>query len=196
VRECCQRDFGFNPFIVLENHFFTNDTTCLNPGVADGGEGWTDYNDANTAPYTLTDLCGSKIGATLPSFKLPGTIGVNLPKYRTSTNSCFKGPDHGHFLSNNLAQTPGAGALVTLVEGFSDCAEEAALFAVRNLDPKGNPLGYDKTFYDYPNQRINVLRHEGNFPFPAELKVEAENCDSYGGASGGTARPIFIATAT
>ena len=58
VRECCQRDFGFNPFIVLENHFFTNDTTCLEPGVADGGEGWTDYNDANTAPYTLTDICG------------------------------------------------------------------------------------------------------------------------------------------
>lgn len=188
VRECCQRDFGFNPFIVLENHFFTNDTTCLEPGVADGGEGWTDYNDANTSPYTFTEHCGSKIGTTLPSFKRPGTIGVNLPKYRTSTNSCFKDPDHGQFLSNNLAHTRGAGALVTLVEGFTDFEEEASLFAVRNLDPLGNQLTYKQTFYDYPNQRINVLRKWSNFPFPAELKVEVEDCDRYGGAAGGNGK--------
>jgi Domain of unknown function (DUF5010)/DUF5010 C-terminal domain len=181
VRKCCQRDFGFNPFIVLENHFFTNDTTCLEPGVADGGEGWTDYYDANTAPFTFTERCGSKIGATLPSFKTPGTIGVNLPKARTSTNSCFKDPDHARFLSNNLVHTRSAGALVTLVEGFTDWEEDAALFAVRNLDTNGNLLGYDKTFYDYPNQRINVLRQGGNFPFPTELKLEVENCDIFGG---------------
>jgi len=191
VRECCQRDFGFDPFIVLENNFFTNDTTCLEPGIADGGEGWTDYNDASTAPFTLTDLHGNKVGTTLPSFKTPGTIGVNLPNSKATTKSCFKDPDHARFLSNNLAQTHGAGALVTLVEGFTDWEENAALFAVRNLDPKGNPLGYDKTFYDYPNQRINALRCGGNFPFPAELKVEVENCDRFGGASGGNGRTNY-----
>ena len=114
-----------------------------------------------------------------------------MPKYRTSTNSCFKDPDHGRLLSSNLAHTRGDGALVTLVEGFTDCAEDAALFAARNLDPQGNPLGYDQTFYDYPNQRINVLRKQGNFPFPPELKVEVENCDSYGGAAGGNGKTNF-----
>ncbi len=188
VRESCQRDFGFNPFIVLQSAFFTNDTTCNDPGIADGGEGWTDYNDPTTTPYSLTTIHGTKIGATMPGFKTPGTIGVNVPKFNTTTLSCFKDPNHGMLLSNNLAQTCGAGALVTLVEGFTDWEENAALFAVRNLEANGNPLGYDKTFYDYPNQRINLLRRWSSSPFPAELKVEVENCDSFGGAAGGNGK--------
>ena len=32
VRQKCQADFGFNPYIVLSQDFFTNDTTCNNAG--------------------------------------------------------------------------------------------------------------------------------------------------------------------
>jgi Domain of unknown function (DUF5010)/DUF5010 C-terminal domain len=188
VRQCCQRDFGFNPYIILQSAFFTNDTTCNDLGIADAGEGWTDYNDPTTAPFTLETIHGVKIGATMPGFKTPGTLPVNVPQFAGTKMSCFKDPNHALLLSNNLASTRGAGALVTLVEGFTDWEEDAALFAVRNLDSKGNPLGYDQTFYDYPNQRINILRHWSRFPFPAELKVEAENCDSFGGANGGNGK--------
>lgn len=188
VRQCCKRDFGFNPFIVLQAAFFTNDTTCNAPGIADAGEGWTDYNDPTTAPYTLTTIHGVKIGATMPGFKTPGTLPVNVPQFAGTKLSCFKDPSHGLLLYGNLEHTRGAGALLTLVEGFTDWEEDAALFAVRNLDQDGSPLSYDQTFYDYPNQRINILRQWSNFPFPTQLKVEVENCDSFGGARGGNGR--------
>ena len=191
VRQCCQRDFGFNPFIILQAAFFTNDTTCNAPGIADAGEGWTDYNDPTTAPYTLTSIHGIKIGATMPGFKTPGTLPVNVPQFAGTKLSCFKDPDHGQLLYSNLENTRGADALVTLVEGFTDWEEDAALFAARNVDQDGNPLNYDQTFYDYPNQRINILRQWSNFPFPAELKVEAENCDNFGGARGGNGKTNY-----
>jgi len=38
VRQKCQADFGFNPYIILSQDFFTNDPTCNNPGIADGKE--------------------------------------------------------------------------------------------------------------------------------------------------------------
>jgi len=53
--------------------------------------------------------------------------------------------------------TRGSGALLTLVEGFTDWEESAALFRVNNLETNGSVLSYSQTYYDYPSQRLNLL---------------------------------------
>jgi hypothetical protein len=91
-------------------------------------------------------------------------------------------------LDAGLAATVGSGALLTLCEGFTDYEEDAALWRAANLDANGNPRTYSQTGYEYPNQRLNILRKYSRNPFPAVLKLEAEGCDSYGGAAGGNGR--------
>ena len=55
---------------------------------------------------------------------------------------------------------------LVFLEGFTDVAENAAWWRSK-----------DRTYYDYPNQRINLLRKYGNHPFPMEQRLEAEACD-------------------
>jgi len=169
VRQKCQADFGFNPYIILPKDAFVNDTTCNNPGVADGKHNWFAPPGAAS---TLETFNGVKIGALAPSFHKP-------------TESSYMSADNGSRLSNALAATVGAGALLTLCEGFSDWGETAALMRVRNIDPSGAALTYAQTGYDYPNERLGLLRKYGRNPFQGDLKYEAEGCDTFGGASGG-----------
>jgi len=170
VRQKCQADFGFNPFIIVSQDTLTTDTTCNNPSIIDGVHSW--FNPPSQAG-TLTTFNGVKIGGLAPSFHAP-------------TEANYMDPNHGTTLDNALNTTVGGGALLTLCEGFSDWSETAALLRVRNLDPSGNPLGYAQTGYDYPNQRLGLLRKHSRNPFQNDLKFEAEGCDTFGGASGGT----------
>ena len=55
---------------------------------------------------------------------------------------------------------------LVFLEGFTDLAENAAWWR-----------SSDKIYYDYPNQRINLLRKYSNHPFPTRQKLEAEACD-------------------
>ena len=170
VRQQCQSTFGFNPFIILSGDFLPNDTTCNNPAVTDGIHNWFAQGSSG---YTQTTYNGVTIGALCPQFQTPA-FGLG-----------WIDPQHGQALANNLASTRGAGALLTLAEGFTDWEESAALFRVNNLDASGSPLAYAQTYYDYPNQRLNLLRQYGNHPNPCERKFEAEACDYFGGADGG-----------
>ena len=52
---------------------------------------------------------------------------------------------------------------LVFLEGFTDLAENAAWWR-----------SSDKIYYDYPNQRINLLRKYSNRPFPTRQKLEAE----------------------
>lgn len=170
VRQRCMEDFGFNPYIVGNGDFISHDSTCADPGVLDAAHNW--FGPPND-PHTLSTFNGIKIGVAVPQFQ------------NTSNPSAFLDPDHGNLLDEGLHQTVGAGALMTLLEGFTDYEEDAAFFRVRNLDADGNPLAYEQTCYDYPNQRLNLIRKHSRRPFPAEFKLEAEGCDTYGGAAGG-----------
>jgi hypothetical protein len=170
VRTRCQSDFGFNPFIILSGDFFYNDTTCQDAGIADAGQDWF---TPTATPYTLDTANGAG-------------IGVAVAEYSDAETSRFIDPDHGVTLETGLSNTVGAGALLTLCEGFTDWEEDAALFRVRNLDSNSNSLSYSETYYDYPNQRISILREFSQDPFPAVFKFEAEACDTYGGANGGS----------
>jgi hypothetical protein len=175
IRQQCQSTFGFNPYIILSNDFLRNDTTLLQAGVVDATHNWFTGGGPS---WTQTDTFGAKIGALVPQFQYAG-------------QSTFIDPKHGQTLETGLVNTRDAGALLTLVEGFTDWEEDAALFRVRNLAPNGTAVTYSDSYYDYPNQRINLLRKHGNFPFPAELKFEAEGCDSFGGANGGNGKVNF-----
>src|SRR5207237_2537342 len=79
----------------------------------------------------------------------------------------------------------GGGALLTMCEGFTDYEEDAAMWRTRNLDANGNALSYSQTLYDYPNQRISILREHSRNPFPSTLMFEADGCDYFGSPAGG-----------
>lgn len=177
VRQCCQRDFGFNPYIVLSDDFFINDTTCNNAGIADASESW--FIAGPTGPsYTLTTKNGTKVGVAVSEFQHTGQNG-------------FLNPNHGQLFQTGLSNTVDANALLTLCEGFTDYEEDAAMWRARDLDTNWDVLSYDQTLYDYPNERLNALRQHSNRPFPSELKFEAEGCDYFGGAAGGNGRTNY-----
>ncbi len=174
VRKRCQEDFGFNPFIVLSQDFFSNDSTCNNPGVADGSHSWFTAGP-NGPSHTLTIKNGTRVGVAVPQFQRAGHSG-------------FLDPAHGALFETGLSNTVGQNALFTLCEGFTDYEEDAAMWRVRNLSTDGSVLGYTETYYDYPNQRLNILRRHSNWPFPPQLKFEAEGCDYFGGTAGGNGK--------
>ena len=169
VRQKCQADFGFNPYIVANQDMLQQDTTCNNPAVVDATHRWF---GPPSDPFTLSTFNGVKVGVAVPEFQHTGQNG-------------FLDPNHGVLFDNGLNNTVGAGALLTLCEGFTDYEEDAAMFRVRNKDANGNNLSYSQTLYDFPNQRLSLLRSHSRNPFPAQLKFEAEGCDTYGGAAGG-----------
>ena len=171
VRQCCQRDFGFNPFIVDDWATIQRDSTCGNPGILDGMQGWFIAGPSGPS-YSLTNYSGNPIGVCCAEFQHTGQSG-------------FLDPNHGQLFENGLNHTVGAGALVTLCEGFTDYEEDAAMWRCRNMDTNGNALSYSQTLYDSPNQRIGILRKHSRNPFPSTLQFEAEGCDWYGGANGG-----------
>ncbi|WP_158944847.1 DUF5010 domain-containing protein [Granulicella sp. S190] len=167
VRQQCQADFGFNPWIVVNNDAVANDPTLTAPGVIDGTHSW--YGVSN--PYNLSSYNGTSTGTLVPGY------GDAAHTYLPS----FIDPNHGQLLDTGLTNTVGKGALLTVVEGFTDYGEEASLWRTRNIDQNGNAMTYAQTEYDYPNQRLSILRAHSRNPFPASQTFEAEGSDYFGG---------------
>jgi hypothetical protein len=115
--------------------------------------------------------------------------GVCVPEFRfvsESEGTFMEIPaDHGQKLRQCLENTVGNGAYVTLVEGFTDWEENAALWRAKDG-------AYEETHHDYPSQRLNILRQFSRDPFPQTQRLEAEACDFYydltPGNSGGAYR--------
>ena len=134
IRTECQKEFGFNPYLIVQDCWFDNDTH-LRPEHVDGVHNW--FSSANKITWTLHsrgDL--PKIGVTNPGIRYEGQPGFT-----------FNDPRHGQTLIEGLEGTVKSGALITLCEGFTDAAETAAFWRSK-----------DTTYYDYPNQRIDILR--------------------------------------
>ena len=182
VRQKCRSTFGFDPYIIVNSDFLANDPTCNNPAIVDAVHSWFKPSRAGNpnGAYSLATFNGTKIGVSCPGFQTP-----------QAEDGRWIDPNHGVTLDSALQNTRGAGALLTLVEGFTDWIENASLSRVRNVDPSWNPLRYEDTYYDYPNQRINILRKHSNYPFPANLKEEAESCDYFGGGRANPGNPNY-----
>jgi hypothetical protein len=165
VRAQCQSTFSFNPYIIVDQSWGVRDPTVLDPAVIDGEDGWFTM----TSPSSLLTFNGVPIGALAPGFRVVA-----------GTTNMFMDPNHGQTLTTALTNTKNAGALLTLAEGFTDCAENAALFRSK-----------DNVYYDYPGQRLNILRRFSNNPYPATLKVEAEACDTFHDLTAGNSGDTF-----
>jgi hypothetical protein len=146
-------EFGFNPYIIVDGSWLRCDPTVDNPAVIDGVHNWFTVGPG----WSMTNFNNNSYGVCVPGFRvINGDAYMNLDAA------------HGATFTNNLMRTANKKPLITLVEGFTDWEENCSVW--RSTDTR---------YYDYPNQRINIMRKFSNNPFPADLKMEAEACDFY-----------------
>lgn len=186
LRKQCRETFGFNPYIMVPSDWIKNDPSSAAPGIVDAVYPWfTPVPGPNYAAWNVATQNGITLGTCIPRFHISHPADPNAATWIVD-------PAHGRTLDTGLTQTVGNPQCVsTFVEGFDDYWENATCWRARNLDEDGRPLGYAETGYDYPNQRINILRRHSRNPFPADLKEEAENCDSFLGAAPFPGKPNF-----
>lgn len=154
IRIECQKEFGFNPYLIVQDCWFDNDSH-LKPSDVDAIHNW--FSASNGRNWSLHNVNNRKIGVVAPGFG-----------YEGDPNHPFINPNHGQTLINGLEGTVNSGAFITLCEGFTDAAETAAYWRSK-----------DTTYYDYPNQRLNILRRYSQKAFATKRIVQAEACDFY-----------------
>lgn len=174
IRTQCQTTYGFVPYIIVDKDWLDNDST-LSTSTVDAVHGW--FSSAGGISYTLQTWNGKKTGALCPGYG-------SLADPSTFLDPSMGTTDKGKRLKTGLDNTVDAGARTTLVEGFTDAAEEAALW--RSNDEGTN------TFYSYSNQRLNILRRYTSNPYPASLKMEAEACDLFSDVTTGNSGGAFL----
>lgn len=160
IKQRCQADFGTQPYLIVMDPWFERDLS-LTPSMVDAAHNW--FSAAGGTSFTLNTRNNIKTGVCVPAFVKPAEPenGILYPYMNVK--------DQGDRLRYGLDNTVKAGAKLTLVEGFTDSAEGAALW--RSSD-EGT-----FTYYNYPNQRLNILRSYSKNPYPINLKMEAEACD-------------------
>ncbi len=181
IRTQCFETFGFYPYLVAMRSWFDRDASLMNSTSIDAVHDW--FSSAGGYSYTNYSWTHKvtrqvvKTGCCVPGFSAPDDVDG-----RPFLDPTMGTADKGTRLKTGLNNTIKAGAALTLVEGFTDAAEFAALW-------RSNDDGQYK-FYEYPNQRLNILRSYSRNPYPESLKLEAEACDDYSdltvGNSGGT----------
>ncbi|WP_195655608.1 DUF5010 domain-containing protein [Bacteroides sp. 1001136B_160425_E2] len=191
MKEDFRREFGDELFVIPDRAWSDLDPQVRDDGVVDAMHVWfsgrlhpgrlyaggnyyllnnpreTDiwewhYDNDNTPNEYI------KVGTAIPGFWNNDLGGSGQ----------FYDADHGKTLSTSLEMfttqengMPGDGdhrADLIFLEGFTDLLENAAYW--RSTDTR---------FYDYPNQRLNILRQYSHYPFPYVQKLEAEACDFY-----------------
>lgn len=168
IKDQCEKRYGWRPHFRASSEWISADPSSDDPRIVDSTAAWFEPKP-RPHPYShsVSRYRGIINAVLIPSF---------------AVNQEFWEPDHGNTLANNLmtARTSDV-ADITLVEGFDNYFEGCALWRVRSLNADGTPISYERSGYDYPNQRINILRKYSNHPFPEVLKLEAEWCDEFGG---------------
>ncbi len=170
IKDQCQATYGFKPYCIVDKDWLDNDNT-LSTLTVDGVHGW--FSSGGQIPYTLETWNGKTYGALCPGIRESNESDFIDPGMGTN--------DMSKRLRTSLDNTVGAGARVTLVEGFTDAAENAALWRSTDL-----------TYYNYANQRLNVLRRYTSNPYPSSLKVEVEACDSNSDLTTGNSGGAFL----
>ena len=170
IRTKCFETFGFYPYLVTMRSWFDRDATLMNSESIDAVHDW--FSSANNYSYTNKSWTHRvtrqviKTGCCVPGFSAPDD-----PEGRKFLDPSMGTSDKGLRLKTGLNNTVKAGAALTLVEGFTDAAEHAALW--RSTDDG------KYSYYDYPSQRLNILRSYSQNPYPVLYKLEAEACDDY-----------------
>ena len=100
------------------------------------------------------------------------TVGVAVPAFYTNDKSgtrMFFDADHGKRLTDALDDMVAKNADLVFLEGFTDMAENAAYWR-----------STDNIYYDFPNQRLNILRkYSSSRAWAESFRVEMEACDYF-----------------
>lgn len=186
IRHQCQKIFGFNPYIIVPEEWVKNDPSSAQPGVVDAVCPWfTPVPGPNYSTWNTYTWNGVTTGICIPEFHIANNTDPNAATWIVPAR-------HGQTLTEGLRATAGTGkCAATFIEGFDDYWENTTLWRARNLTPQGQPLGYAQTRYDYPNQRINIVRRFSNNPFPINLKEDAAGCDTFSGGVPLPGKPNF-----
>jgi len=172
------KEFGVRPFLIIQREWTDRDFSLVNSPYLDAIHNWfaVPTMDMSEAVYNENLLYNTYISAyNFKGFSVgsgcPGFVQGDLAR----PNWQFIDADHGKYATKMFESFLVKKPDLVFLEGFTDLVENAAWW--RSMD---------KTYYDYPNQRINMLRKYSNDPFPNEQKLEAEGCDfCYQGAVSG-----------
>lgn len=172
IKQECQKTYGFVPYFIVQKAWLERDKS-LTASSVDAVHNWFSAKGGNS--FSIHTHNNVKSGVVVPSFVKPSEPdnGVLLPAMGTN--------DQGARLRFGLNNTVKAGARTTLIEGFPNAAEGAAVWR-----------SGDKLYYDYPNQRINIVRSYTKTPYPDTLKVEAEACDFHYDMTTGNSGGAFL----
>ena len=150
-----------DPLLIIDQDWGKRDNTLTAATEVVGGiNNW--FNMDN--PYTVRTFKDLTIGVGIPGFLVNDKKG----------NKMFVDADHGRLLQKVLTYSVKNRANLIFLEGFTDVLENAAYWR-----------STDEVYYDYPNQRLNILRKWSSNPYPKEFKVEAEACDYFEDKSSG-----------
>lgn len=172
IKQECQKTFGFVPYIIVQRAWLERDKS-LTAASVDAVHNWFSAKGGNS--FSLHTHNNVKTGVVVPSFVKPSEPDNGILYPAMGTN------DQGTRLKHGLTNTVKAGARTTLIEGFPNAAEGAAVWR-----------SGDKLYYDYPNQRINIVRSYTRNPNPDTLKVEAEACDFHFDMTTGNSGGAFL----
>lgn len=177
ISESCQSEFGLKPFLVIDQSWCDRDQTIASSEYVDGINNWFGVPKTEQSPdkqaeamaktFQVREHKGLKVGTGIPGF-LVDDKNTNKKEEEGDKYEgyMFLDADHGKQLKKALNFFRQEKAHLIFLEGFTDVAENAAYWR-----------SSDKVYYDYPNQRLNILRQYSNNPYPTTQKLEAEACD-------------------
>lgn len=165
LRQRCQAEFGFDPFIIVDYTWLQYDSSV--GSVVDGVNKWFLVNGGNPwSKYTHNGYSGSF------------TTGIVNPGFWIPSPPMFTPRNNGNTLRNGLNST--LGSHLVLMEGITDIEENAGFFRSEQCEPEcGSPYTPPAgQCWSHPNQYINIVR-EYSAPDARFVVYEAEACDTY-----------------
>ena len=152
--------YGEDLFICADRAFQDRDKD-VNESVVESLNDWfiAAEHAANRSSWTVRSFNGKTVGVAVPAFYTNDKSGTRM----------FFDADHGKRLTDALDDMVAKNTDLVFLEGFTDMAENASYWR-----------STDNTFYDFPNQRLNILRkYSSNKAWPESLRIEMEACDKF-----------------
>ncbi len=155
--------YGDELFICADKSFIDRDPEVTTDDL-DAVNNWFTAAANATATnfnYTLYSYNGHNVGVAVPGFSAGDLSGAHQ----------FIDANHGKTLTTAFDAFVSGAADLVMCESFVDMAENASYWRSK-----------DTVYYDFPNQRVNLLRkYNADFDvaYPKDLRVEAEACDYF-----------------